>query len=85
MGRPQFKRGDEIDKQLEDLVKASSWKQAITLCEKRLKKGGQRDAALVRATGPIILIKHDQSHELQGSVLNIALVGRKSSRSFSLS
>ena len=51
MRRPQFKRGGETDKQLEDLVKASSWKQAIALCEKRLKKGDKSDATLVCATG----------------------------------
>ena len=50
MVRPQFKRKGEVDRQLEDLVKASSWKQAITLCEKRIKKGDKSDAALVRAT-----------------------------------
>ena len=47
MARPQFRRNGEIDRQLEDLVKASSWKQAIVLCEKRIKKGDKSDAASV--------------------------------------
>lgn len=47
MARPQFKRNGEIDKQLEDLVKASSWKQAVALCERRIKKGDKSDAASV--------------------------------------
>ena len=47
MVRPQFKRNGEIDRQLEDLIKASSWKQAIVLCERRIKKGDKSDAALV--------------------------------------
>ena len=48
MSRPQFKRNGEIDIQLEELVKGSSWKQAISLCEKRIKKGERTDSALVR-------------------------------------
>ena len=48
MARPTFMRGGAYDKQLEDLVQASSWKQALSLCEKRIKKGDKSDESLVR-------------------------------------
>ena len=48
MARPTFTRGGAYDKQLEDLIQASSWKQALSLCEKRIKKGDRSDETLVR-------------------------------------
>lgn len=47
MARPTFTRGGAYDRQLEDLVQASSWKQALSLCEKRIKKGDRSDESLV--------------------------------------
>lgn len=61
MARPQFKRDGDIDRQLEDLVKAASWKQAIALCEKRIKKGDKSDAAQVGAAHLCVL-----SHDFRG-------------------
>ena len=40
-------RGGVYDKQLEELVQASSWKQALNLCEKRIKKGDKSEESLV--------------------------------------
>ena len=48
MPRPKFVRRGVYDKQLEELVQTSSWKQALTLCEKRIKKGDISDESLVR-------------------------------------
>lgn len=48
MARPTFTRGGAYDKQLEDFIQASSWKQALSLCEKRIKKGDRSDETLVR-------------------------------------
>ena len=47
MARPTLMRGGVYDKQLEELVQASSWKQAFTLCEKRIKKGDKSEESLV--------------------------------------
>ena len=47
MARPAFRHKGVYDKQLEGLVAASSWKQAISTCEKRIKKGDKSDEALV--------------------------------------
>lgn len=47
MAHPPFKRGGVLDSQLEDLIEASSWKQAVALCEKRIKKGSKSDESLV--------------------------------------
>ena len=47
MARPTFMRGGVYDKQLEELVQASSWKQALTVCEKRIKKGDKSEESLV--------------------------------------
>jgi len=49
MARPTFMRGGAYDGQLEDLIQASSWKQALSLCEKRIKKGDKSDEILVRS------------------------------------
>ena len=48
MARPAFRHKGGYDKQLEALVGASSWKQAIGTCEKRIKKGDKSDETLVR-------------------------------------
>ena len=47
MARPAFRHKGVYDKQLEALVGASSWKQAINTCEKRIKKGDKTDETLV--------------------------------------
>ena len=47
MERPSFMRGGPFDKQLEDLLETSSWRQAVSLCEKRIKKGDRSDESLV--------------------------------------
>lgn len=36
--RPKFRKGGQVDQPLEDLIVASNYKQALALCDKRLKK-----------------------------------------------
>ena len=36
------------DQQLAALIEGKNWKQALSLCEKRIKKGGQIEELLVR-------------------------------------
>ena len=45
---------DGQDDALNELVVAKQWKQALILCEKKLKKGNNNDNLLVCA-GPFIL------------------------------
>ena len=42
------------DKQLMTLIEEKSWKQALSLCEKRLKKGGPAEELLVRENSLVI-------------------------------
>ena len=38
--RPKFQRNGEVDQHLEDLLVGGNLKQALALCDKRLKKAG---------------------------------------------
>ena len=40
-------RRDKNDVLLQDLVNAKNWKQALTSCEKRIKKGEKNEVLLV--------------------------------------
>lgn len=42
------------DKQLGALVEGKNWKQALSLCEKRLRKGGPAEDLLVRGNSLVI-------------------------------
>lgn len=42
------------DMQLAALVEGKNWRQALTLCEKRLRKGGQSEELLVRGNSLVI-------------------------------
>ena len=41
-------RNDKNDVLLQELINAKNWKQALTSCEKRIKKGEKSDVLLVR-------------------------------------
>lgn len=45
---------DRHDKQLEELIKGKNWRQALSLCEKRLKKGGPIEETLVRGNSLVV-------------------------------
>ena len=74
MARPTFTRGGAYDKQLEDLIQASSWKQALSLCEKRIKKGDRGDENLVR------YVLRDTNEPTLDIRLTATSIGGKSSR-----
>lgn len=76
MGRPLFQRRGGIDQQLEDLIKAGSWKQAIALSEKRIKKGDKSDGALVCAADSLYSHLHCVGSRLENSILLNRFHGR---------
>ena len=51
---PKMPNLDGQDDALNELVLAKQWKQALILCEKKLKKGNKNDYLLV-CVGPSIL------------------------------
>ena len=67
MGRPRFQRGNDVDHQLEDLIETASWKQALALAEKRIKKGDNSDAALVCSADSLCFYLHLLGINLRGS------------------
>ena len=48
-------RKDKNDVLLQELVNAKNWKQALTHCEKRLKKGEKDERLSVRSSDPDVL------------------------------
>ena len=52
MSQQQNAVSNRLDQQVQDFVSGQNWKQAINLCEKRIKKGDKSDKLLVSATIP---------------------------------
>ena len=50
MSQQQNTASSRLDQQLQDLIEGQNWKQAISLCEKRIKKGDKSDRLLVSYT-----------------------------------
>lgn len=50
MPQQQNAASSRLDQQLQDLIGGQNWKQAITLCEKRIKKGDKSDKLFVSYT-----------------------------------
>ncbi len=47
MPQQQNAASNRLDQQLQDLIEGQNWKQALALCEKRIKKGENSDKLLV--------------------------------------
>ena len=50
MPQQQNAASNRLDQQLQDLIQGQHWKQALSLCEKRMKKGDKSDKLLVSYT-----------------------------------
>ena len=48
MSQQQNAVSNRLAQQLQDLIQGQNWKQALSLCEKRIKKGDKSDQLLVR-------------------------------------